>query len=129
MSASKRLAKSLQGLIRSGRCQTETVEGYSKELRLLAQKALDTGKLKHRSMMFRALGDQTRLSIISLLQIRELCVCEIMAALGLTQPTTSHHLMILKNAGIAEDRKEGKWVFYRLADQALFRKLRKMNVL
>jgi ArsR family transcriptional regulator len=129
MSANKRLEKSLQDLILSGRCQTETVESYSKKLRLLTQEAIDEEKLKDQSVMFKALGDQTRLSIINLLRIRELCVCEIMAALGLTQPTTSHHLMILKNAGVVDDRKEGKWVFYRLVDPALFQKLHKMNVL
>jgi len=129
MSASKRLDKSLQGLILSGRCQTETVESYSKKLRLLTREAMDKEKLRSQSVMFKALGDKTRLSIINLLRMRELCVCEIMAALGLTQPTASHHLMILKNARVVDDRKEGKWVFYSLADPALFQKLHRINIL
>jgi len=129
MSIDKRLDKGLKGLVCSGRCQNETVESYGKKLKLLARETMDSDKLRHRSTVFKALGDETRLRIIALLQIRELCVCEIMVALGLTQPTTSHHLMILKNAGVVDDRKEGKWVFYRLADPTLFQKLHKMDFL
>lgn len=129
MSIGKRLDKALKGLVCSGRCQNETVESYAKKLKLLARDTIDSEKLRYRSTVFKALGDETRLSIIDLLGIRELCVCEIMVALGLTQPTTSHHLMILKNAGVVDNRKEGKWVFYRLADPGLFRKLHQMNVL
>jgi len=129
MSIDKRLDKGLKGLVCSGRCQNETVESYGKKLKLLARETMDSDKLRRRSAMFKALSDETRLNIVGLLGIRELCVCEIMVALGLTQSTTSHHLMILKNAGVVDDRKEGKWVFYRLADPALFRKLHKINVL
>jgi len=46
----------------------------------------------------------------------ELCSCEIMAALALTEPTTSHHLGILERTGLIATRREGKWVFYRIAN-------------
>jgi len=75
------------------------------------------------SKLFKALGDKTRLRMIYLLRTKELCVCEIMAALNLTQPTASHHLGILENAGIVKDRKEGKWVFYSIAEKELVRGL------
>jgi DNA-binding transcriptional ArsR family regulator len=52
-----------------------------------------------------------------------------MVALGLTQPTASHHLGILENAGLAKDRKEGKWVFYSLANTKLLENMRKLNLL
>jgi ArsR family transcriptional regulator len=51
-----------------------------------------------------------------------------MVALDLTQPTASHHLGILENAGLVKDRKEGKWVFYSLSDPSLIRNILKINV-
>jgi len=54
--------------------------------------------------------------MLSLLSKEELCACELMAALDLTQPTTSHHIGILERSGLVRSRREGKWVFYRLAD-------------
>jgi len=52
-----------------------------------------------------------------LLSSREMCVCEVMVALDLTQPTASHHLRILENVALVKDRKDGKWVFYSLKDE------------
>jgi ArsR family transcriptional regulator len=54
-----------------------------------------------------------------LLDIREMCVCEIMVALDLTQPTASHHLGILEAVDLVKDRHEGKWVFYSLKDKSV----------
>ncbi len=63
--------------------------------------------------VFSALGDTTRLKMLKAVGEEELCSCEVMAALELTQPTTSHHLGILERAGLLRSRREGKWVFYR----------------
>lgn len=73
----------------------------------------------------KALGDGTRLEIVQLLRGKELCVCDILEAFSLSQPAISHHLGILRQAGVVLDRKDGKWVFYRLnadvlADLAAF---------
>jgi DNA-binding transcriptional ArsR family regulator len=65
---------------------------------------------------FSALGDTTRLKILKVIAGEELCSCEVMAALELTQPTTSHHLGILERAGLLSSRRRGKWVFYRIAN-------------
>lgn len=65
---------------------------------------------------FSALGDSTRLKMLRLIGDEELCSCEVMAALGLTQPTTSHHLGILERAGLLSSRRNGKWVFYKIAN-------------
>jgi ArsR family transcriptional regulator len=78
--------------------------------------------------MFKALADETRLKVLRLLARRELCVCEVMAALDLTQPTASHHLGILENAGLVKGRKDGKWVFYSLADPVVMRSLFRFDV-
>ena len=65
---------------------------------------------------FAALGDSTRLKMLKLIDNEELCSCEVMAALELTQPTTSHHLGILERAGLLTTRRSGKWVFYKIAN-------------
>ncbi|WP_048062023.1 ArsR/SmtB family transcription factor [Methanocorpusculum labreanum] len=66
--------------------------------------------------IFKACGDTTRLRILALLQGNELCVCEIEAALSLSQPNASRSLTILKNAGIIQSRKQAQWTYYKISD-------------
>lgn len=73
----------------------------------------DEGDFREMEAVFSALGDTTRLKMLKVIGDEELCSCEVMAALELTQPTTSHHLGILERAGLLSSRREGKWVFYR----------------
>src|SRR5687768_5944283 len=68
--------------------------------------------------IFRALGDPTRLRILALLRAMELSVGELAQVLGQSQPRVSRHVKILIDAGLAERRKEGSWVFLSLADAA-----------
>lgn len=70
--------------------------------------------MKKTANIFKALSDETRLRVIKLLQERELCVCELIQVLNMSQPRISRHLSVLKNAGIVDDRREGKWVYYSL---------------
>ena len=79
-------------------------------------KELDNLALARLEDVFSALGDKTRLKMLRLLAKEELCACELMTALDLTQPTTSHHLGILERSGLVASRREGRWVFYRLTD-------------
>jgi ArsR family transcriptional regulator len=65
--------------------------------------------------LFRALSDQTRLRILNLLRSGELCVCHLVAVLGVPQPTASRHLSYLRKAGFVVARKEGLWSYYRLS--------------
>ena len=123
MGAKTELDKTIENLACSGRCAPEEVEKYRETLEELAKKSIDEAHVATQSKLFKALGDKTRLRMIYLLRTKELCVCEIMAALDLTQPTASHHLGILENAGIVKDRKEGKWVFYSIAEKELVRGL------
>jgi ArsR family transcriptional regulator, arsenate/arsenite/antimonite-responsive transcriptional repressor len=69
------------------------------------------------SRLFKALGDETRLRIVALLAHGELCVCHLEEALRISQPKVSRHLAILRAAGIVEPRRDGSWVYYRLAAQ------------
>lgn len=64
--------------------------------------------------IFRALSDKTRIRILNLLSIRELCVCEIETILDLTQSNASRHLNRLKDAKIITDNKKSQWVFYKI---------------
>lgn len=72
--------------------------------------------------IFKALSDETRLSILKLLENGELCVCDIVAALNMVQPKISFHLSVLKEAGLIRDRKQGKWIHYRIDDSDMFRR-------
>ncbi|HKN05272.1 MAG TPA: metalloregulator ArsR/SmtB family transcription factor [Buttiauxella sp.] len=66
--------------------------------------------------LFKTLSDETRLSIVMLLrEAGELCVCDICAATGESQPKISRHMAILREFELVTDRREGKWVHYRLS--------------
>ncbi len=65
--------------------------------------------------MFKALGDETRLRILNLLTEREVCVCDMVDILQLGQSKVSRHLAVLRHAGLVDGRRDGMWVFYRLA--------------
>lgn len=66
--------------------------------------------------LFKVLSDETRLNILLLLKATgELCVCDIYTALELSQPKTSRHLAMLREAGLLLDSKHGKWVHYRIS--------------
>ena len=65
--------------------------------------------------VLRALGDETRLRILETLLVEELCVTELVRTLGRGQPHISHHLRILREAGLVEGRREGQRVCYRIA--------------
>lgn len=68
--------------------------------------------------IFKALADPTRLRIMLLLRRRELCVCELMFVLQMEQSRVSHHMRVLRDAGIAEDLREGRWIVYRVPEEA-----------
>ena len=66
----------------------------------------------------KALADPTRLRVIAALRQRELCVCELCDALEATQSTLSTHLTLLREARMTRTRKQGKWIYYRLSEEA-----------
>ena len=70
--------------------------------------------------LFKALGDRHRLTILATLAraADEVCVCDFTAGLPLNQPTVSHHLAILREAGLVTGERRGTWVYYRLAPDA-----------
>jgi ArsR family transcriptional regulator len=73
--------------------------------------------MKESARFFKALADESRLKMLWLLfNRRELCVCDVMAVLEITQSKASRHLAALRHVGIATDRKEGLWSYYSLRD-------------
>lgn len=78
--------------------------------------------------IFKALSDETRLRIVKLLEQGELCVCDLVAALGMVQPKVSFHLSVLKEAGFIMDRKQGRWIHYRLDDSDMMRRMLLLSV-
>jgi len=79
--------------------------------------------------IFKAFSDETRLRILKLLEHGELCVCDIVAALDMTQPNVSFHLGVLKEAGIIKDRRKGKWIHYSIDDADMFKRFLLLSVL
>ncbi|MEM2109131.1 MAG: metalloregulator ArsR/SmtB family transcription factor [Candidatus Odinarchaeota archaeon] len=98
-------------------------------LQNLAGKVLDHEKIDMQYKFFKALADKTRIKIIRLLDVKPLCVCEIMTALNLTQPTASHHLRILENTNLIREERRGKWVYYHINNLVLIKKLRELELL
>jgi len=75
--------------------------------------------LSRAEVLFHALSDATRLSILSMLRDGEHCVCELQDELDAAQSRLSFHLRVLKDAGLVSDRREGRWSYYEIVPAAL----------
>ncbi|MGL4819134.1 MAG: ArsR/SmtB family transcription factor [Bacilli bacterium] len=89
---------------------------HSDKVEIAIQNQEERGVIEETAALFKAIGDPTRLSIVTLLRSGELCVCDIAYALNMTQSAISHQLKVLTNAHITKKRKEGKIVYYALHD-------------
>ena len=108
----KRLAK----LLETHFCDAVDDDKHGSELKALTESLFEGVDLSRRTAVYKALSDEKRLKILTLLTFREMCVCELTAALGLTQPNLSHHVKKLEYAGLVRHEKRGKWVYYFLTD-------------
>jgi ArsR family transcriptional regulator len=83
--------------------------------------ALDEGEALATAELFRSLGDPARVRIVNLLATHAgtLCACELYEPLGLSQPTVSHHLKKLTDAGLLEREQRGKWAYFSLKRDAV----------
>jgi ArsR family transcriptional regulator len=89
---------------------------------LLSGAPLDEQSAIRLAALLRVLADPGRLRLLSLIQAqpsREACVCHLTEALGLSQPTVSHHLRVLFDAGLVDRERRGNWVYYRTVPRAL----------
>ena len=106
----------------------DQAEDKVKKLRSII-KGIDEEALEAEAEIFRAMADPCRLMILKLLKEGELCACEIMVAINRPQSTTSHHLSILKDAGLIKERKNGRWSRYRLSEGAVMETMNLISIL
>jgi len=78
--------------------------------------------------VFKALSDETRLRILrAISHMTELCECNIVPVFGLSQPTISYHLKVLREAGLIESERRGQWVYHRVSPRALLGAVRHLT--
>jgi ArsR family transcriptional regulator len=81
---------------------------------------IDEAESETLAARFKALADPTRVAIVNRLAAgNECCVCDLNAAFDLSQPTISHHLKVLRDAGLVESCRRGTWAYYRLVPNAV----------
>jgi ArsR family transcriptional regulator, arsenate/arsenite/antimonite-responsive transcriptional repressor len=83
---------------------------------------LDSSEADNLAAALRVLADPARLRLLSLIQAQpsgEACVCHLTAPLGLSQPTVSHHLKVLLQAGLVEREQRGSWAYFRVREEPL----------
>lgn len=96
-------------------CQAQEI--HEERLRRAASKLPPENDLLDLAELFKVFGDTTRIRILFVLFEEELCVCDLAQALSMTQSAISHQLNILKRSKLVKSRREGKSVFYSLADE------------
>ncbi|MGX8796922.1 ArsR/SmtB family transcription factor [Fusibacter sp. JL298sf-3] len=99
-------------------CQCTVINDAS--VALGKEKGIDENTAVETAKLFKALGDPTRVKILQLLSLSEMCVCDITHVLNMTHSAISHQLKTLRQAGLVKNRKEGKVVFYSLDDAHVF---------
>jgi DNA-binding transcriptional ArsR family regulator len=104
---------SVQRLIELGLCRPSDIKRAREEAERFSSPDYSF-KIRKAERLLGAVGDSTRIKILLLLSEREMCVCELESALGLPQPTASHHLGVLEQADLVERNRKERWVFYRV---------------
>lgn len=95
----------------------ETVEVHEDLLRIVEQTMPEETELYDLAELFKVFGDSTRIRILFVLFEAEVCVCDLAKALNMTQSAISHQLRILKQNKLVKSRRDGKSIFYSLADE------------
>ena len=95
-------------------CDTEEI--HEELLKIVDETMPDETELDSLAELFKVFGDPTRIRILFVLFETEVCVCDLARALNMTQSAVSHQLRILKQSRLAKNRREGKSMFYSLAD-------------
>lgn len=98
-------------------CEITVID--TEKVNKVKQNLPDNNSVLDLSEMFKVLGDSTRLKILLILSLEELCVCDISAILEISVSAISHQLRILRNQKLVKFRKKGKMVFYSLVDNCV----------
>jgi ArsR family transcriptional regulator len=122
----KRRSSSVQRLIELNICQPSDIKQAEAEAEKLSAPDF-SAKLRRAEKLIGAIGDSNRMKILLLLSKREMCVCELESALGLPQPTVSHHLGLLEQADLLHRSKKGRFVFYEVQDSPVLELLRNLT--
>lgn len=95
----------------------ETVQVHEELLKKVNETMPEETELYDLAELFKVFGDSTRIRILFVLFEAEVCVCDLAAVLNMTQSAISHQLKILKQSKLVKSRREGKSIFYSLADE------------
>lgn len=101
--------------MRKNSCDCNTIHEDAQKTAL--ESMLTQEETESLSALFKVMGDETRIRVLSLLESGELCVCDIAGALDMTKSAVSHQMAVLKSHGLVKSRREGKEVFYSLDDE------------
>ena len=96
--------------------ECEFMHAHTDSIDKIRENMPDEDTLIDLSELFKVFGDSTRIKILTALSCGELCVCDLSTVVGMTSSAVSHQLKILKNAKLVSFRRDGKTVFYSLAD-------------
>lgn len=107
-------SKSVQKLIQLGICHPSEIRRAKADAEKL-ESPKSAVKIRRAEKLLGIIGEANRIKILLLLSKREMCVCELESALGLPQPTVSHHLGLLEQADLVQRSKKERWVFYKTA--------------
>ena len=126
LDAMKRRSSSVQRLIELDICQPSDIRQAEAEAEKLSTPEFSL-KLRRAEKLIGAIGDSNRMKILLLLSKREMCVCELESALGLPQPTVSHHLGLLEQADLLKRSRKGRFVFYEVLDSPVLDLLKNLT--
>ncbi len=115
----------VQRLVQLGVCSPSDIRSAMAEAEKLSTPE-SLQKIRAIERLLGILGDSNRIKILLLLSRREMCVCEIESALKLPQPTASHHLALLEQAGLLQRTKRARWAFYKVNESPILDVIRKM---
>jgi ArsR family transcriptional regulator, arsenate/arsenite/antimonite-responsive transcriptional repressor len=103
-------------------CSVQTIATIAATCPPLLQQPLDAEDAEQLGSALKVIADPARLRLLSLIQAQpghEACVCHLTEPLGLSQPTVSHHLKVLLNAGLVEREQRGSWAYFRVREEPL----------
>lgn len=104
----------------SENCEVELCQGHDvheDKVSLVAERMPPEDEMADMAELFKVFGDSTRIKILYILWECELCVCDMAQLLRLTQPAVSYQLKVLKQAKLVKNRRDGKTIYYSLADE------------